>query len=410
MKSPEESIRELVSSLHDETSAEADRRILMELSAVMDRKRNARRGIPLTRWRNRLGRILENRLFRFASATVVALAVVLPFLLLHSSTTRAYALEDTLKAIDRIRTVHMAGEFYQGKFECWMQFEDNPDEPAYLWLVSPRIPNLQRICTPEESFTFNPRTKALFQCRRDERKQPWIIHFGSFFKESLAAAKTEKGVSIGKETDAQTSRELITVDLRSKTRDQKFFVDPATKLPVRFVTLRDDTPQVTTRRGLAIRNIDWIRYNEPVPQGLFDVSAGATVVSEEPDVFATPENGLDAVGLSREDACRALLKRMGQAMIDGDIAKLRQCAPFFWVVKDETFAQARATAEKTGRIPVELTVQGNAYHEGDHWFLPCAIHNRNGSVEHSTAMIKFYRFGDQERCMVIGSKEKGVYD
>lgn len=410
MKTPEDSLRELVSNLHDETSAETDRRILGGISAAMDRKRNARKAKRQMPLRNRLMKVLESRVFRFASATVVVLGLALPLLFLHSSATRAYALEDTLNAIDRIRTVHMAGEFYQGKFECWMQFEENPDQPAYLWLVIPRIPNLQRICTPRQSFTFNPRTQALYQCRRDERKQSWIIHFGSFFKEALAAAQKQNGVTIGTEIDSQTGRELITVDLRSKTREQKFFVDPATQLPVRFVTVRDDAPRASMRRGLAIRNLDWIRYNEPVPKGLFDFPPGATVVSEEPDVLATPENGLDAAGMSKEEACRALLERMGQAMIEGDIAKLRQCAPFFWVVKDETFAQARASAEKTGRVPVEVTAQGKAYQEGDHWFLPCVIRNRNGSVETSTAMIKFYRFGYQERCMVIGSKEKGVYD
>jgi hypothetical protein len=410
MKTPDESIRELVSNLHDETSAETDRRILADVMAVMDRKRNVSRALHRQDFRDQFMRMMHSRLFRFASATVLVLALILPFLLLNSSTTRAYALEDTLNAIDRLKTVHMAGEFYQGNFECWMQFDDNPDKPAYLWLVIPRIPNLQRVCTPELSFAFNPRTKALFECRRDERKQAWIIRFGSFFKEILAAAKTENAATIGTETDPQTGKELIAVHLQSKTREQKFLVDPATKLPVKFITLRDDAPQESMKRGLAIRNLDWIRYNEPVPKGLFDVAAGATVVSEEPDVLATPENGLDSAGMSREDACRALVERMGQAAIEGDVAKIRQCAPFFWVVKDEVFAQARATAEKTGRIPVEVTVQGKAYQEGDHWFIPCVLRNRNGSREASTAMIKFYRFGDQERCTIIGTKEKGVYD
>jgi hypothetical protein len=143
-------------------------------------------------FRDQLLSIVRTRAYRLASALVLVLALVLPFLLLNSTTTRAYAVEETLNALVRVKTVHMAGEFHrQGKFECWMRFENNADEPAYLWLVLPRIPDLQRVCTPELSYRINPRTKALFQCRRDERKQDWIIRFSSFFSDTVEAA--EKG-------------------------------------------------------------------------------------------------------------------------------------------------------------------------------------------------------------------------
>lgn len=410
MNTPDERIKDLVSGLRDVTSAETDRRILCDVLAVMDRRRGASENLTEQHFLTWLMKIVQTGSFRFASAVALILAVILPVVLLNSSTGRAYAVGETLKAIGRVKTVHMAGELYQGKFECWMRFDDNPDEPAYLWLVIPRIPNLQRVCTPEMSFTFNPLTKALFKCRRDERKQPWILRFSSFFTNALETAGKGNDVTISRETDSKTGEEQIVVHLKSATREQEVFVNPTTKLPVRFITLRDDNPKVSMRHGLAIRNLDWIRYNEPVPKGLFDVPADAKVVTEEPDVLASPESGLDSTGMSRKEACRVLVQQMGQAMIDGDVAGIRKCAPFFWVVKDETFAQARAAAEKSGRTPVEFTVKGDAYQDGDHWFIPCSIRNRNGSREDSTAMIKFYRFGNQERCIVIGSKEKGVYD
>jgi hypothetical protein len=255
----------------------------------------------------------------------------------------------------------------------------------------------------------NARTKALFKCRRDERKQDWLIRFSSFFQDAVERAEKGGGVTIGREVDSESGREFTVVHLKSATGEQKCFVDPATKLPVRFVTLRDETP-ARMRRPLTIRSLDWIRYNEPVPDGLFDIPADAKVVAEEADIAATPDNGQDATGLSREEACRALVQRMGRAMIEGNIAEFRQCAPFFWVVPDETLAQGVAAAEKSGRAPVEMTVLGQAYQEGNHWFIRCGMRFRNGSRDESTAMIKFYRFGDQERCIVIGSKEKGAYD
>ena len=410
MNTPEECIRDMVSSLHDEMSAETDRRIRNDLMAVMDRKRQANRAMRRRSFYDQLLSLVRTRSFRVASVSVLIVALALPLLLLNSSTTRASAVEQTLNAIVRVKTVHMAGEFQlQGKFECWMRFEDNADEPAYLWLVLPRIPHKQRVCTPELSYVINPRTKALFQCRRDERKQDWIIRFSSFFEDAVERAEKGGGVTIGREVDSESGTEFTVVHLKSASAEQKVLVDPTTKLPVRFVTVRDETP-ARMKRPLAIRSLDWIRYNEPVPGGLFDIPTGAAVVSEEPDTDAMPDNGQDATGLSREEACRALVQRMGRAMIEGNIAEFRQCAPFFWVVPDETLAQGFAAAEKSGRAPVDLIVKGKAYQEGDHWFIPCSIVNRNGSREDSTAMIKFYRFGDMERCIVIGSKEKGMYD
>jgi hypothetical protein len=410
MNTPEECIKDGVSGLHDKMSAEPDRRIRDDLMAVMDRKRRSSRAMRRQRFRDQLLSMVRTRGFRLASASVLMLVLALPLLLLNSSTTRAYAVEQTLNALVRVKTVHMAGEFYrQGKFECWMRFKDNADEPVYLWLILPRIPDRQRVCTPKLSYVINPRTKALFQCRRDERKQDWIIRFSSFFRDAVERAEKGGGVTIGREVASESGRQFTVVHLKSATTEQKVFVDPTTKLPIKFVTLRDESP-VRMKRPLAIRTLEWIRYNEPVPDGLFDIPADAKVVSEEADTDATPDNGLDATGLSREEACRALVERMGKALIEDDVAQLRQCAPFFWVVPDETFAQSRAAAEQSGRVPVEVTVLGTAYQEGNHWFIRCGMRFRNGSRDESTAMVKFYTFGNQERCIVIGSKEKGAYD
>jgi hypothetical protein len=410
MNTPEENIRTMVSNLNDEMSAGADLRIRDSLVAAMDRKRQANRAVCGWHFRDQLLSLVRIRSFRLAFASVLIVALALPLLLLNPSTTRAYAVEEMLNAIVLVKTVHMAGEFQlQGQFECWMRFEDKADEPTYLWLGSPRIPHLQRVCTPDLSYKINPRTKALFKCRRDERKQDWLIRFSSFFTDAIKAAERGGGVTIGREVDSENGREFTVVHLKSATREQKVLVDPTTKLPVKFITVRDESP-ARMNRPLAIRSLDWIRYNEPVPDGLFDIPVGAKIVSEEADIDAMPDNGQDATGLSREEACRTLVQRMGRAMIEGNIAEFRQCAPFFWVVPDEMLTQGFAAAEKSGRAPVELTVLDKAYQEGDHWFIRCGIRYRNGSGDESTAMIKFYRFGDAERCIVIGSKEKGAYD
>jgi hypothetical protein len=355
--------------------------------------------------------IMKSKTARISAAALVIIAAALVFEgLFNRGTTPAYAVEQTFEAIKNIQTVHMAGEFYQGKFECWMTFAGNTDSPEYLWLIIPRIPNMQRVCTPTSSHVYNPRTNVVYPCRRDERNKYWVLHFASFFEDTVERAGKTDSVNVYNETQPDNGTEVIVVHISTKNREQKLFIDPETKLPISFQTLWDNAPHELTRKGLAIKNIEWIKYNEEPPEGIFDSPGNAKVVTEEPDIYVDPDSGLAADGLTPEKACIEITTQAGQALVAGDISKFRELAPFFRVVSDETWSKAREKAKAANHLVVEFVITGSPYEEGDRWFVPCKTTYSNGTIEHTTPMIKFYKIEGRQRCYIIGSKEKGVYD
>ena len=95
--------------------------------------------------------IMHKKIIKFAAAAVIIFAVLLAVSLLDKSITPAYAVEQTIDAIQKVRTVYMTGEFYmQGRFECWMKYDGDPDKPTHVWLGRTGH-NLCKICSPEDA-------------------------------------------------------------------------------------------------------------------------------------------------------------------------------------------------------------------------------------------------------------------
>jgi hypothetical protein len=151
---------------------------------------NAQARIPnrpnLSLWRI----IMKSRRTKFTAAAVIIVAVIAISVSVLDMATLAYALEQTIDAIKKVKTVHMVGEFYgRGAFECWLRFDGDPDVPTHMWLSLHRI-HLEKICSPDGLFHFNKRTHYLFFISQDQRGRTWIIKFGSFFKNTVQGNET----------------------------------------------------------------------------------------------------------------------------------------------------------------------------------------------------------------------------
>jgi len=378
-----------------------ERQLLAALAGQLRQKRQALK----------TGRIImKSSIIKLAAAAVIIIAVTLGLTtILDHGVTPAYAVEQTIKAIKEVKTVHMAGEFYkQGEFECWMRFDGDPDKPTHIWLGRTGH-NLCKICSPAGVFGLNKRTNTVHFAKRDERGKDWVIKFGSFFEDTVRKAQKTDSIQIHNETEPNSQKELIMVHIETQTRDQKFWVDPESKLPIRFATLREDAPMEMLRKTLSLKNVGWIRYNEEPPEGIFDMPANAKVVEEEVDCMVDPDSGLIADGMSRKEACLAIVKRTGQALVDVDIDTLCRLDLFFRLYPPEIWEKIKQ-AKVAGQWVQEFVIQGDAYQEGELWYVPCEIRGINGKSEIQNPMIKFYEMEGHTYCFIIGSKEKGVVD
>jgi hypothetical protein len=398
--------RSYLKNLKIPTGVEMDKRILDDALTEMENshKTLSAANRPNT-WRN----IMKNQKTKLATAAAIILAIILSISVLDKSTMPAYAVEQTVEAIKKIKTVYMKGEFYkQGQFECWMKYDGDPDKPTHVWLGKAGWP-ICKICSPDGVFGLNKRTNRVHFAVRDERNKDWILKFGSFFKDAVKKAGKTDSVNIYSEEDPNTDREFIIVYIKTSNREQKFIVNPETKLPVKFTTVRDDAPMEMMRKTLAVKNLTEIRYNEQPPESIFDLPADAKIVKDEVDCLVDPDSGLIADGMTAEQACLEIAKQTGQALVDVDRDKLCKLDLFFRLWPAQIWEQVRKMKE-AGQWVKEVVIMGEPYHEGQLWYVPLEIRSQTGKNEVQNAMIKFYELEGKTLCFIIGSKEKGVVD
>jgi len=382
------------------TTPEFDERVLQS-ALDAQRQMQPQRSAPADSGVRRF--LMQGRKTQLAAAAVALAAVVLAVSVFHNSAQPAYAVGQTIDAIKQIRTVYMKGEFYkQGPFECWMRFDGNPDRPTHVWLGRTGE-NLCKICAPDGVFGLNQRTRRIHYAPRDERGKSWIPKFGSVFRDAVRQARTSEAIQITENEDA------ITVRIDAPQRQQEFLVDSKTKLPIRFTTLHDDNPMEMMRKTLAVKHLVEIRYNEQPPASLFDKPADAVVVENEIDCMVDPDSGLSADGMTREVACREIVQRTGQALIDLDQATLCKFDLFYRLYPPQIWEQLQKM-KAAGQWVSEFAITGPPYQEGDLWYVPVAVRSKTGQSETQNAMIKFYQFEGKTHCFIIGSKEKGVVD
>jgi hypothetical protein len=404
---PTENIEKLIKNINIETNAKTDKAVLGDVvEAFEESKKNKSVITQPSIWRI----IMNSRITKLATAAVIIIAVIFGLTtILDHGATPAYAVEQTIKAMKEIRTVYMKGEFYrQGEFECWMKFDGDPDKPTHVWLGRFGH-NMCKICSPAGVFGLNKRTKAVHFARRDERGKDWIIKFGSFFEDAVKKAQETDSVQIYNEIDPNSQKELIVVYIKTQKREQKFWVNPENKLPIRFATLREDAPMEMMRKTLAVKNLEWIRYNEQPPEGIFDMPADAKIVESEVDCMVDPDSGLIADGMSREQACLEIVRQTAKALIELDIPRLKSLDLFFRLYPDWIWDKIKAV-KQSGQWVAELPITGDPYQEGGVWYVPCQFLYANGKTEQTTPMIKFYEMEGHTHAFIIGSKEKGVVD
>ena len=354
-------------------------------------------------------KVMNSRITQLSTAAVLIFGILFTISIIEKTATTAYAFSQTIDAIQEVQTVYMEGEFYrQGDFECWMKYDGNPDKPTHVWLGRTGH-NLCKICSPDGVFGLNMRTNRVHFAIRDERNKDWILKFASFFKDAVNKAGKEDSINVYNQTDPKTGEEIIVVDIKTSNREQRFLVDPETKLPVSFTTIRDDAPMEMMRRTLAVKNITEIRYNEEPPEGIFDLPADAKIVENEVDCMVDPDSGLIADSMTREEACLKVVEQTGQALIDLDTDTLCKLDLFYRLYPPDIWENIRKMKEN-GQWVSEFNITGEPYQEGELWYVPCEIKTADGQGEIRNPMIKFYEMEGGTYCFIIGSKEKGVVD
>ncbi len=359
------------------------------------------RTTPLTHMSpsNKRSSVMRNSLIRTAAA-ITLVAAALSLWMMNQFAGPAYAIGDTLDAMETIRTVHFRAElFRQGNIECWMQFEKGVEKPTHLCLFTAGHP-LRKVDTPDGSFAYNEQTNRFRKVCRDERRQDWYPDFTEFFKSALERAEKSNHVIIAREPDPFTGEDAVTIMLADEHRDWKAWIDPATKLPYRLETLNVRDIMALLEPTILVKTMSPISYNEPLPSDLFTIPEDATEVVEEIDVIVHSGMGMPVGDLTRPEACRILMQQVVEAMNAFDFATVKKLYLPFMAPPAEILKPIKIATSQTGEPVLEILEMGEPYQQGPYWYLPCTAREVGGKIKTDPVRIRFYEIDGVEYCIV----------
>jgi len=213
-------------------------------------------------------RFMKSRITKLAAAAVIIMAVIFSISLWDKSIPSAYAIDQTikaLKALQKISTVHVIGTNWDGKrFETWNKI--NPETGKSEWCCIDETPHGYKIAsTPKGSCVWDKDGNIVRYSNHAIASNDF--RYGRVFEDLSNRMKNlsdDEKISIYREKDSVTGKDVIVIWAITKMQDYKVYVDPATKLPIRTHYDRaDNMVQIA-------KSIDQIFYNVELPEGMFD--------------------------------------------------------------------------------------------------------------------------------------------
>ncbi|MHC4430894.1 MAG: hypothetical protein ACYTBS_03555 [Planctomycetota bacterium] len=395
-----EDIEELVeksylNKLRVPADAGMDSRVLDDAVTRMEesRKRNLALAEPNVR---RI--IMNSRVTKIGAAAAIIVAITLLFSVLDRSAAPTYALEQAVKAMDAVETVYFSAYLYkQGPVECWMKFSGKSKKPSHIALFLGPF-SIRKIDNSKGSFAYNPITNRVRRIIRDERKASWYLDFAGFLKQALKSANRSKSVRIVNEMEQNLQREVIAIYVDEGGRECKYLIDPETKLPISFTTVKTRDIRKYWRKTIAVKYMDRIEYNKPVPDGTFDFPEDAEFVTNEHDIIVHPGIGMPTEGLTREQACMKIIRDVTKAMNDLDWETVAKLQFPFGVPPEELLAELKIDQYEPPLV--ELQELGEPYQKGDYWFVHCVYKEPNGQIKEEEVPVKFYEFDGKSYCLI----------
>lgn len=387
---PADDLHESIKKLHLKASAELDRRVHDDISkALAESEKTESAHTELNIWR----KIMNSPITKLAAAAAIIIAVGLFLTVMEKTTTPAYALEQTLEAMQDVRTLHMFGRDWGNlEFEMWIKLNPETGIPDYCYMYHPQIKCLA-ISTPKLSYQYNERANRV------------LVSSGKLFNINVAPARlfedllqssqmenSNIDIKIYHEPGPETGKSLIVVISESPNEIWKGFVDPETKLPVRLYCLKKNN-----RLGSIFKDIDQIEYNVDLPEKIFEfeIPDGAKIVDmdKERETLSDPQYGISTEGLTEQQAAEEIVTQYWDAMINMDLTAAQKLYPSLDLNK------ARDS------MPIEHVENGKLYIEpgcGIGKVIPCIIRYEDGSLKEWKLIIKQRNIDGLPSCVIAG--------
>lgn len=383
---PSDNIEKSIKKLRYKTDAEVHERVLGNVMQALDnqQKQKAVAAAPAL-WRI----IMKSPIIKLSTAVVViaCIALVIPFT--ERIVTPAYSFEQTLQAMQDLRTMYMVcKDWNDDEFEIWIKLDPNTGKPEYCRAYWPKSKVLN-ISRPDTSYQYNERGNQV-QINSGKLYQMDLAPAKVFEQLQQASRENPDSVVIFHEYDGRSDKSVIVVIWRGPTQSFKIYIDPDTKLPVRMQGLESN------QLGSVIKDIKNIEFNVNLPEDIFDfeIPEGASIIDHDRNnkLLNDPQNGISTEGMTEQQAAETIATMYWNALIETDETTARKVAPVSSLMAD-------------GSLFAELVEVGSLYIQpgcGIGKLIPCRIRYKDGSLKEWKLIIKTRTIDGLPSCVIAG--------
>jgi len=404
---PKNNTEKLIKGLVLPGTEGADKRILNDAFAAYDRTETKRmaESKPVV-WRI----IMENKKIKLAIAATIIFAVVLPTTFFEK-TNQAWALEQTIETLKKYKGAYLTGLCPGDNnslvgFEIWLRTNDTgiSSTDALFKLDN----SIMQWTKDNSTYTYIPGQDTILY---EDAVTLGISHWlgPELFKllTTLKDSKTTYG------NDPATGRKLaiLSASLTDAAGQKSFQVefDVETKLPVSLKTWDN-----LRRKGRPTFSTTQIRYFEQLEDSVFvvDVPADAKYV-EKPimipeanlEILSNSKYGISAEGLTKEQACRIILEKLFNAVIEGDLKLIRNLIPVSnsWSTESlKNILRIGQDDETVEVLQIGNISKGYSSRLGPVVVVPVLTKHRDETIWQDKFIIQFRDIAEKTSCVVHG--------
>lgn len=398
-------ISQLIRQLRVPASAELDERIHNAIHQAERTASVASHSNEPSLWALLL-MIMKHKTIRYTLGGALGLAV-LAALVLNHSTTSAWAIEQSIEALERYKAVRMTGTTIVGGAAA----------PVEVWARADATGARSGECLARsDSFTAwvkDNKTYVYDHARNTVTVEPAVTMglnpwLGPKLLTTLSKLPDYKAVE-GNDPATGQRRILVTASLKSATGPQSFLIefDAKTKLPVSMT----HWPNLD-RRGAPDFSFDKIVYFEDLPDSAFQFEppAGAAFVEKPLTVpeanlpmLSNPKSGISAEGLTREEACRKLLGEFWAAVLREDLNRIRQLCPVAATWPDRLLRDLMAEDDVTELLEIGAIEKEGRSPLGPLALVPSRVRSRDGRVREVRIVVQFRQTEQGSSCVIHGN-------
>jgi hypothetical protein len=403
-------IEQVIRQLRVPASPELDGRVHAEIMKAAARKAATPSEPDLSLWQL-LRLLMKNKSIRYTLGTAVGLALLAGILLNHF-TSSAWAMEQTVAALQKYKALHIMGYTASGggagSLEVWARANASG---THSGACLAKMGSVTVWVEGNKTYAYEPAlNKVWVEPGITAGLNPW---FGPKFMTTLARMHDYQAHA---GTDAATGqkRVLVTGSLPTVLGPQSFLIefDAQTKLPISMKGWRNlnrhGTPEFVFDKIVYFEDLPDSTFHFTPPPGVPFVDKPLTIPEVNLEILSDPKNGIAADGLAREEACRKLLGQFWAACIKEDMPRVHQLCPLTAAWPDGLLRDLGGEDEIVELLSIGGIERSGQSRLGPLALVPSRLRCKDGKVREIGMVVQFRETARGVSCVVHGPNGNSI--